>query len=177
MEKEAGPLDHMKKIIILLVLFAISLFLAVFLVVNENQRRSNATLLNNGNTEKENRINTEFFEGKMPSATATPPGKSAPTPKPTETPAKTSSQVPLFLTTSSPSSSQTVSDANILVKGTTAPQTSVMINEFELTADSQGNFSKSLSLDEGENYINVVVYNNEGEVVEKELIITREVQE
>lgn len=167
----------MKKIIILLILFAISLFLAVFLVVNENQRRSNATLLNNGNTEKENRINTEFFEGKMPSATPLPTGKSEPTLKATEVPAKTSTQVPLFLTISSPSNNQTVSDTSILVKGMTTPQTSVMVNEFELTADAQGAFSKSLSLDEGENYINIVAYNSEGEVVEKELIITREVQE
>ena len=105
-----------------------------------------------------------------------PTGKSIPTLKPTEAPAKTSSQT-LFLTLSSPTTNQTVNDTSVLVKGTTAPQTPVMINEFELTADSQGNFSKSLSLDEGENYINVVAYNNEGQVVEKELIITREVQE
>lgn len=168
----------MKKIIILLILFALLLSLAIFLVVNETQKRSNAsTLLNTGNTEKENKINTEFFEDKIPKATVTLAGKSALTPKLTETPVKTSSQTPLFLTISSPLSNQTVSDTSILVKGMTVPQTSVMMNEFELTADSQGNFSKSLSLDEGENYINVVAYNSEGQVVEKELIITREVQE
>lgn len=167
----------MKKIVILFILFALSLVFAVFLVVNENQKRSSATLLYNGNTEKENKINTEFFEGKMPSATPLPTGKSEPTLKPTEVPAKISMQVPLFLTISSPSNSQTVSNTSILVKGMTTPQTSVMVNEFELTADAQGAFSKSLSLDEGENYINIVAYNSEGEVVEKELIITREVQE
>src|SRR3989338_9411139 len=167
----------MKKIIILLVLFALLLILAIFLVVNETQKRTNATaLINNGSAEKEGKINTEFFEGKIPSATLMPTGKSIPTLKPTEAPAKTSSQT-LFLTLSSPTTNQTVNDTSVLVKGTTAPQTPVMINEFELTADSQGNFSKSLSLDEGENYINVVAYNNEGQVVEKELIITREVQE
>lgn len=166
----------MKKIIILLILFALLLILAISLVVNETQKRSNESiLLNTGNTEKE--INTEFFEDKIPKATAVPTGKTVPSPKPTETPVKTSSQAPLFLTISSPSSNQTVDEASILVKGTTVPQTSVMVNEFELTADSQGNFSKSLSLDEGENYINVIAYNNEGQVVEKELIITREVQE
>lgn len=166
----------MKKIIILLILFAILIILAIFLVVNETQKRSNeATLLDKGSTEKE--INTEFFEDKIPKATAIPTGKSDPTPKPAEASTKTSSQVSLFLTISSPSGNQTVSDASIIIKGTTTPQTPVMINEFELTADSQGSFSKSLSLDEGENYINVVAYNSEGQVVEKELIVTKEVQE
>jgi len=167
----------MKKAVILLVLFVTSLVFAVSLVVNENHKRTSATLLNNSNTEKENKINTEFFEGKMPSTTITPVNKFVPTLKPTETPAKTSTPTPLFLTILSPSSNQTVSDTSILVKGMTAPQTPVMINEFELTADSQGNFSKSLPLDEGENYINIIAYNSEGQVVEKELVITREVQE
>ncbi|MBI4973697.1 hypothetical protein HZC27_03755 [Candidatus Roizmanbacteria bacterium] len=153
----------MKKIIILLVLFALLLILAIFLVVNETQKRTNAAaLLNSGSTEKEGKINTEFFEGKRPSATLIPTNAAAQT---------------LFLTLSSPTTNQTVSGASILVKGMTVPLTPVMINEFELTADSQGNFSKSLSLDEGENYISVIAYNSEGQVVEKELVITREVQE
>lgn len=157
----------MKKIIVLLVLFTLLLIFAISLVVNETQKRSNmATLLNNGNTETESKINTEFFESK-----------SVPTPKPTETLTKTATQISLFLTLSSPSDNQTVSDTSILIKGTTAPQTPVMINEFELTADAQGNFSKSMSLDEGENYISVVAYNSEGQVAEKELVITRTPQE
>lgn len=147
----------MKKIIIFLVLFILLLFFAIFLVINETQKRSNAaTLLNNRNTEKESKINTEFFEGKV---------KSIPT------------QAPLYLTISSPRSNEAVDDTNILIKGMTVPQTLIMVNEFELTADTQGNFSKSLSLDEGENYINIVAYNSEGQVVEKELIVTRAVQE
>lgn len=78
----------------------------------------------------------------------------------------------LTLTISSPTSGQTVSTAKITIVGKTAPKAEVFINDEELLADATGNFSLSLTLEEGENYILIVANDADGKYVEKELSIT-----
>lgn len=167
----------MKKTIILFILFILSLSVAIFLVVQEEQRKSvQTTILQNQRIQEQgtSKINTEFFEGKKviptPQTTLKPsPAKSVLNTTPTSN--------TLFLTISSPQNKQTIKEANVLIKGKTLPRTQVMVNEFEIISDVNGNFSQSISMDEGENYISVVVYSSEGDAVEKELVIMGEVSQ
>jgi len=167
----------MKKTIILFILFILSLSVAVFLVVQEEQKKSaQTTILQNQKIQEQatSKINTEFFEGK----------KVTPTPHITLKPNSAESTLntaltnnALFLTISSPQNKQTTKEASIFIKGKTLPRTPVMVNEFEIVSDSSGNFSQSVSLDEGENYISVVAYSPEGDAVEKELVIMGEISQ
>lgn len=79
------------------------------------------------------------------------------------------------LTISSPESGITVDTNTVTVSGSTEPSASVAINDGEVTASKDGSFKTSVSLDEGENYISVVAYNNQGNVAERELLVTRTV--
>jgi hypothetical protein len=60
------------------------------------------------------------------------------------------------------------------VTGKTVPGANVIVNEYEMKADATGVFSRTVSLDEGENYISIVAYTDTGEVAETELMIVRE---
>lgn len=80
----------------------------------------------------------------------------------------------LSLILSSPTNGQTVTTSQITVTGKTTPKAEIFINDLELTADINGNFSQSLSLEEGENYILVVANDAEGNFAEKELSIIYE---
>src|SRR3990167_6565182 len=46
-----------------------------------------------------------------------------------------------------------VNTPSVLVKGTTAPNAEVFINEKDLKSDTQGSFSTTILLEEGDNYI------------------------
>lgn len=62
--------------------------------------------------------------------------------------------------------------ARIIVSGKTAPRAEVFVNDLELSANSTGNFSTSLTLDEGENTILVVANDEQGNSNEKEITVT-----
>lgn len=73
-----------------------------------------------------------------------------------------------------PKDRSVVNHPNLTLKGKTAAMADVFVNEKELKADSQGNFSAPLNLDEGENIITIVASDNEGNYAEKELMVTLE---
>lgn len=77
----------------------------------------------------------------------------------------------LLLSVSTPADRATVTTPALTVRGTTAPKAEVFINELEIRADASGNFSGSLTLDEGENSIVVIVNDESGNVAEKDLTI------
>jgi len=79
----------------------------------------------------------------------------------------------LLLEVTSPASG-TVSGSSVAVTGKTVPGANVIVNEYEMKADATGVFSRTVSLDEGENYISIVAYTDTGEVAETELMIVRE---
>lgn len=72
----------------------------------------------------------------------------------------------------SPLNGSTVGDAIIIVKGRTAPNTDVSINESDIRSDSQGNYTGSISLDEGENIITVTAIDDNGNSAETEISVT-----
>lgn len=78
----------------------------------------------------------------------------------------------LSLNISSPVSGVVVNQSSIEVKGATIPNAAVFVNEDELKADSQGNFSANVILDEGENTIVVVANDDQGNFEEREINVT-----
>lgn len=87
---------------------------------------------------------------------------------PTPTPAN--NQITLDVT--SPIDGSTVSSPNITVSGKTLPGADVFVNNTELTADANGNFSIQVTLDEGNNQITVSANDNSGFSSEKDLTVT-----
>lgn len=85
------------------------------------------------------------------------------------TPATVASE--LFLSVSTPLDGATVTTTTVTVRGMTAPRADVFINELEIRADAAGNFSGTLTLDEGENFITVMVNDESGNVAEKYLTV------
>lgn len=78
----------------------------------------------------------------------------------------------LLLRVDSPADQSTVSNAKLTVKGKTVAGAEVFVNEKETVADSQGNFSLTLQLEEGENSIFITVTDEAGNLAEKEIIVT-----
>ena len=78
----------------------------------------------------------------------------------------------ITLTVSSPSNNTTVSNSSVTVKGKTVAAAEVFVNDSVTKADDNGNFSVTLSLEEGDNYILVVANDAAGNYSEKELNIT-----
>lgn len=76
-----------------------------------------------------------------------------------------------------PKDKATVNSSTITVAGKTSALADVFVNEKELKADSNGNFSTNLNLDEGENIITVIVSDEQGNYAEKELTVTLETVE
>lgn len=89
-----------------------------------------------------------------------------------QTPILTNAGLSLIL--SSPTNGQTVTTSQIIVAGKTTPKAEIFINDVELSADANGNFSQSLTLEEGENYILIVANDTDGNFGEKELSIIYE---
>lgn len=76
------------------------------------------------------------------------------------------------LTISEPLNNITTSNPTVSVKGTTVGNADVSVNEKDIKADAQGNFSATITLDEGENIIAVLAADQVGNFVEQDLIVT-----
>lgn len=80
----------------------------------------------------------------------------------------------LYLEVISPVDVSSVSNSSITVSGKTEANVEIFINENELKADLQGNFSAALTLEEGENIIVVTASDDEGNYAEKTVTVTYE---
>lgn len=76
------------------------------------------------------------------------------------------------LAVTSPSGNVTVSSSSLTVRGKTVAGAEVFVNDLETKADASGNFSVTLTLDEGENYILIVTNDASGNYAEKEFTVT-----
>lgn len=79
--------------------------------------------------------------------------------------------VKMTLSVSSPPNGATVSNSSLTVKGRTKANAEIFVNELETKADASGNFSVSITLDEGDNYIIIVANDADGNVAESELTV------
>ena len=77
----------------------------------------------------------------------------------------------ISLTISSPVNGATVTTDSVVVRGKTKPNAEVFVNDEATVADTSGNFSVTLNLDEGDNPIVISANDADGNVAEKELIV------
>jgi hypothetical protein len=78
----------------------------------------------------------------------------------------------MFLEVISPKNGSTFTSSPISVKGSSLPYAEIFINDVETKADSLGNFSVNLTLEEGENMIYVLANDSLGNFLENELAVT-----
>lgn len=105
--------------------------------------------------------------------TTVTPARPVETIQPTSPSINTLDEINLVI--SSPESGSTFNAATVTVMGSTEPQAFVVVNDKEVIADKDGTFKGVVDLDEGENYISIVAYNDAGNVAEREILITRAV--
>jgi hypothetical protein len=78
----------------------------------------------------------------------------------------------ISLTISSPTNGTIVKKSTLTVSGTTVPRAEVAVNETEVVADTKGNFSANITLDEGDNLIVITANDASGNLAETELTVT-----
>jgi len=120
------------------------------------------------------RKNTEIFQ--EPASISSP----MPTPVVSMPPKEVQQQVitkdekthtALTLTVTTPIDKSTVTNSKLIVKGKTSPAAEVFVNESEGVADNSGNFSLTITLDEGDNPVIVMANDSEGNVAQKDMNI------
>lgn len=122
---------------------------------------------------RQHKAGTSMTEAPTPSMQqggTTSNGNTFPTTNPMPSPIPTVSQITLTVT--SPSDKSTVTVPNTIVKGNTIAGADVFVNDTEVTADSQGNFSTPFTLDEGDNVISVTANDATGNYAERDLTVT-----
>jgi hypothetical protein len=80
------------------------------------------------------------------------------------------------LTVTSPIEGSTVATEKVAVKGTTSANAEVFVNETELKANAKGEFSTTITLDEGDNIISIVANDEDGNSSEQEVTVTYEAE-
>lgn len=80
----------------------------------------------------------------------------------------------IFLLVDEPKSNITVNNPIMNISGKTIANAYIFINEQELKADINGNFVSATTLEEGENFILVVVSDDLGNSVEKDILVNLE---
>lgn len=80
----------------------------------------------------------------------------------------------IFIELTSPKDKEVIKTSLLNVKGKTVKNAEVSINDKETKADLLGLFSVNLTLDEGENTINILVNDSLGNYIEKEITVTLE---
>ncbi|GEM_PF-985176 len=80
----------------------------------------------------------------------------------------------LKLTVTSPKDKSKVRSAILTVTGKTAPNADVSVNDKDLVTNRIGYFATTVTLDEGENTIDIIAVDGDGNYAEKELTVTYE---
>jgi len=80
----------------------------------------------------------------------------------------------IFLDITSPKDMDTVSSSLLAVKGKTVAGADVFVNDKETKADKNGIFSLNVTLEEGENVLTVIMNDDLGNYIEKQLTVTLE---
>ncbi|HEX6977061.1 MAG TPA: hypothetical protein VF185_01710 [Patescibacteria group bacterium] len=81
----------------------------------------------------------------------------------------------ITLSVNAPTNGSTTTKSDIEVSGKTSANAEVFVNDLETTADANGNFKTTVTLDEGENTITVSANDSNGNYAEKDITVTYEV--
>jgi hypothetical protein len=100
-------------------------------------------------------------EAPVAARTTTKPSEGGVTPAPV-----------VSLSITSPRDGAIVTSPNLAITGKTEPLSDITVNDKDLKADNKGNFSTTIILEDGKNYLLVTVVNQEGNYTEQELTIT-----
>lgn len=84
------------------------------------------------------------------------------------------SQIDLLI--NNPTSGEEVNSSSVTVKGTTGKNVNVIVNDQELISNIDGVFKTEVPLDEGENYISIVAYDDFGNSAEREILVSRTIR-
>lgn len=106
-----------------------------------------------------------------------PSKKTAPltvTPTATGPTTKVATPSSVLLVVSTPIEKSVVKTPLVKVSGQSLPNATITVNEVETKADASGNFSTNLKMDEGENPINVMAFDDEGNSNAMDLTVTYE---
>ncbi len=77
----------------------------------------------------------------------------------------------LTLVVTQPQDGADLSSVTVTVSGKTAPKAEVSVNDKSLTADASGNFTTTITLDEGDDEINVTANDANGNFAEKTISV------
>ncbi len=80
----------------------------------------------------------------------------------------------ISLSITSPSNGSATTSSSVDVSGKTTANADVFVNDQETTADANGDFKITLTLDEGENTITVSANDSDGNYIEKDITVTYE---
>lgn len=80
----------------------------------------------------------------------------------------------IFLQVDEPENNITVNNPIINISGKTISNAFIFINEQELKADMNGDFTSATILEEGENYILIVASDDLGNSIEKDILVNLE---
>jgi hypothetical protein len=93
-------------------------------------------------------------------------------PAATENPQQIAATNQITLSVTSPLNNATVTSPALTVRGKTAPNAEVFVNDAETKADAGGNFFASITLDEGENPVVIVANDANGNSAEQDIMVT-----
>ena len=150
----------MKKILPFLLFLPLVLF-SIYLGFSQSKNKNISK-----NMSANSNVNTSTNTNTNEVATPTTPPLT-----PSQSSTSSSSQINLII--SSPQSGSTVDNTSVVVSGTTGSKVSVAVNDQELISNTDGTFKTTVLLDEGENYISVVAYDDAGNSAERELLVNR----
>ncbi len=94
-----------------------------------------------------------------------------------ETSPQDKSQKEFFLEIDYPTNGITVNQSTITLTGKTIPGAEIFINDIQLRAKSDGLFSATINLEEGENVLIVIANDDQGNYLEKEITVNLETLE
>jgi len=78
----------------------------------------------------------------------------------------------IALTVTSPKDNTQVSSPTLKVVGKTVANADVFVNDQDLKADATGNFTATVNLEEGDNFISFTAIDDSGNVSEQEITVT-----
>jgi hypothetical protein len=153
----------MKKTVPIIVVVLLILAGGVYYLAQQNQKKINTNVPGNS-------TGTTSIEGQIQPETSPVDSFSNLNKTPTPNPVSKANEIKLNVI--EPANNAVVTSSSLTVKGITSPKAEVSVNDKDVIAGSDGSFTATISLDEGDNYIAIVATDTDGNAAETELNVT-----